>query len=73
MPLETIDGNLEEEEPKGLWGIWPFSLLRDRPVFLLFLVIFLNGILSNSFSHIFFHIEKPSQDVRYKILDFLSV
>ena len=66
--LETIESQPEEEdseEPKGLWGIWPFTMLIDRPILRLFLVIFSNGILSNIFSTIFLNIEKPAQDVSY--------
>ena len=64
--MESVESNPddEDEKPKGLWGIWPFSLLRDRPIFRLFLVILCNGILSNIFSTIFLNIEKPAQDVR---------
>ena len=53
----------EGATPKGLWGIWPFNLLEDRPIFRLFLVIFCNGILTNIFSTIFLNLEKPEQDV----------
>ena len=64
--MESVESNPddEDEKPRGLWGIWPFSLLRDRPIFRLFLVILCNGILSNIFSTIFLNIEKPAQDVR---------
>ena len=66
--LETIESQPEEEdsdEPKGLWSIWPFTHLIDRPILRLFLVIFSNGILSNIFSTIFLSIEKPAQDVSH--------
>ena len=65
--MESVESNPddEDEKPRGLWGIWPFSLLRDRPIFRLFLVILCNGILSNIFSTIFLNIEKPAQDVRF--------
>ena len=64
--LDTIESQPEDEdseEPKGLWAIWPFTHLIDRPILRLFLVIFSNGILSNIFSTIFLNIEKPAQDV----------
>ena len=65
--IENVESNPDDkdEKPRGLWGIWPFSLLRDRPIFRLFLVILCNGILSNIFSTIFLNIEKPAQDVRF--------
>ena len=76
MCLETIESQPEEDdsdEPKGLWGIWPFTMLRDRPILRLFLVIFGNGILSNIFSTIFLNIEKPAQDVSFHLKVFLSI
>ena len=57
-----------ESTGKGLWGIWPFNMLEDRPILRLFLVIFFNGILTNIFSTIFLNIEKPAQDVSLLIL-----
>ena len=68
--LDTIESQPEDEEaeePKGLWAIWPFTHLIDRPILRLFLVIFSNGILSNIFSTIFLNIEKPAQDVSHII------
>ena len=72
--LDTIESQPEDEEaeePKGLWAIWPFIHLIDRPILRLFLVIFSNGILSNIFSTIFLNIEKPAQDVSHVCSKFL--
>ena len=72
--LDTIESQPEDEEaeePKGLWAIWPFIHLIDRPILRLFLVIFSNGILSNIFSTIFLNIEKPAQDVSHVCGEFL--
>ena len=64
--IEAIAANVEQDKQSslGLWGIWPFSMLKDRPIFRLFLVILINGIFSNIFSTIFLNIERPAQDVR---------
>ena len=73
--LEVIENNLEQDKPKslGLWGIWPFNMLRDRPIFRLFLVILCNGIISNIFSTIFLNIEQPAQLVRIHIFHLVLI
>ena len=48
---------------KAVLSIWPFSLLKDRPISRLFLVICFNAILTHIFSVIFLIVEKPAQEV----------
>jgi len=60
---EADDATDVSDSSKGIWTVWPFSWLTNRPIMRLFLVIFLNGALTNIFSTIFLSIEKPAQDV----------
>ncbi len=41
--------------------VWPLSLMNDKPVFRLFLVMFLNGLLSMACSAAIMEIERPEQ------------
>ncbi len=51
--------------------IWPLSLLNNKPIWRLFLVMFLNGLLSMVCSALIVAIEEPSQ-VRYSHVQIIA-
>lgn len=51
-----------EKDPPGSYSV--FSCLKDRPLWRLFMVMFINGMISFASSGIVILIEKPAQDQR---------
>ena len=59
MTFDELDD--EEENEKVTSCCWPFSLLSDRPVLRLFVVMFLNGLISLAAAALIMEIEYPEQ------------
>lgn len=69
----NANGNEEEERDPDYCCIWPFTLLKNRPVLRIFIVMAVNGLLSMICASLLMLIEGPSQvermDERKKLID----
>ncbi len=69
--LPPIDENsVLKPEPGDSLSIWllcrlPWRFLKERPLWRLFIIMGMNGLLSLASSALIISIEKPAQDVRY--------